>query len=821
MGEPTAHEDDGDDGPRPVVLEVGDEATAFAGTLLAELGWDVVRVESAAGDRLRRRGPTLPATPPAHRLNAGLAHLVYNAGKRSVALDFVDASAWDVVETLVAGADVVLLPLDRPPGLDAFASRLATIAEDTPTLGVVEAVFRRRPGQHSARDPVPPTEVATDLVAAAAGGLVQLCGHPDGPPEHPVGDLAWKQLSLTMAEAAIALVTSARRFGRAGWISVSAQEAVHFTTLQSANANIWHWLGTVPNRHTQLAGGTIHRSRDGRWTSFTVHPPNWEAFASWIADVLGDDSLLGPEWNDLGYIGANRHRTVDYAARLCAALDQAELMERGQASGILVLPVQDLADLATDPHLRARGFYAEVPQPALGRSVTLPRSPFDGRSPGAAPALGQHNDEVLETLPARRRPAIPITDRIDVSPATDGSDVSPGADHRQPLAGIRVLDFCWAIAGPLTTRLLADLGADVIKIESEARLDPIRYIGTQPPGGASYDTNGQFNDCNVNKRAVTIDLNTADGIDLVRRLAATADIVISNFTPDRLDRWGLGWAELSADRADLVMANLAVMGVRGPRKDWRSYGSGIVAMCGLSALTGFPGRPPICLGTLHTDFTVPYFAAAQIMNALLERERTGRGAFLEVAQYETAVRLLDTELAQFLNDPAAEPCPRRGNRSIHLAPHGVFPAAGTDRWLALACRDDAEWQRLGATIGVRGLDRWRDQDAAEAAISAWSARRDAWEAAAELQRVGVPASPVEDLAELLGRDEAMAAAHRRLEIGAGVTATVREEPIVWDGERLPVRPAPRWFEHTEEVLRADLGVDTERFVDLLGRGVLA
>jgi crotonobetainyl-CoA:carnitine CoA-transferase CaiB-like acyl-CoA transferase len=450
-----------------------------------------------------------------------------------------------------------------------------------------------------------------------------------------------------------------------------------------------------------------------------------------------------------------------------------------------------------------------VGEPQLGRTVRLPRTAFLAEGwPAAAlpaPALGAHTDGVLGSAP--RRAAAPAR--------------KEPASPPQPLRGVRVLDFCWAIAGPLGTRLLADLGADVIKVESEYRLDPIRYIGVRPPGETGWEVMGQFNDCNMNKRAITVNLNTAEGLDIVRRLAATADVVTSNYTPDRLDRWGLSYEALRALNPRVIVANLAVMGTHGPHMGWRSYGNGMVAASGLGALTGFPGRDPIGIGTLHTDFTVPYFGAIAVMAALVERERTGQGRALEVSQYESGVHLLDTELVEFMNGgPAAE---RNGNRSTRMAPHGVYPAAGDDRWIAIACRDDADWARLQAVTGVSGpadvASRLASADAIDAALAAWTRTRDAWVAAATLQAAGVPASPVEDLADLLGRDTAMNADYAEVPVGDGVTAVLQHEPVLWDGVRLPVRAAPTWGEHSDAILRGELGLGDEEIAELAAKGV--
>ena len=217
----------------------------------------------------------------------------------------------------------------------------------------------------------------------------------------------------------------------------------------------------------------------------------------------------------------------------------------------------------------------------------------------------------------------------------------------QPLAGVRILDFCWLIAGPLTTRLLADLGAEVIKVESMARVDRIREVGVQPPI-PHPETNGVFNDCNVNKKSILLNLGNPKAIELAKQLVAKSDVVTSNFTPDRMIRWGLGYEDLKPIKPDIIFASMPVMGTDGPHSGWRAVGNGVIAMAGLNAHTGFPNRDPFGLGTLHSDFTSPYLGALQIAAAVHHRNQTGEGQFIELAQYEATIQLLDTELLEYL-----------------------------------------------------------------------------------------------------------------------------------------------------------------------------
>ncbi|MCP5030927.1 MAG: CoA transferase, partial [Actinomycetia bacterium] len=424
-------------------------------------------------------------------------------------------------------------------------------------------------------------------------------------------------------------------------------------------------------------------------------------------------------------------------------------------------PVNEVADIAVDRHLAERQFWTEA------GSTCLPGSPFRsnlGRGRRrSAPGLGADNSLLDQLAPTPIGPATTVPGKGSVEGRS-----RVATEATLPLAGMRIVDFCWAIAGPLSTRLLADLGADVIKIESDNRTDPIRYIGPQPPDReGSVDTNGVFNDCSANKRAVTLNVDTEQGRELARRLIATADVVTANYTPDRLDRWGFDWDSLQRLRPGLIVANLAVMGTWGPDSGWRSYGSGLVAMCGLAAHTGFDGRVPECLGTLHTDFTVPYFAATQIMAAIHHRDRTGEGAFLEMSQYESAVRLLDNELAQVLN---GGPNPgRRANRSPWHWPHGVFAACGEDRWVAIAARNDTERQALATLIGA---------EATNDNTAAWTANHTREEIVAALRAVRVPVSAVEDLADH-HLDPDMAQFWATLDLPAGISAEVINQPLTW------------------------------------------
>jgi benzylsuccinate CoA-transferase BbsE subunit len=400
------------------VLDLGDEAVVFAARLLTDLGAEVVRIESAGGDRIRRRPPFLDGEPGIER---SLAHLRYNAGKQSVALALDTPAAWEIVDRLAAAVDVVIAPLEKHDLAQRFFDdrRMRTVH---PGLGVVDTVFRRD-SAHTA---------TTDLIGVAAGGLLYLNGFPEDPPNVPAGKLAYKQVSLTAALAAMSLVMARQRAGRAGRITVAMQEAVMWTTIQTANENYWHWHHTRPTRTglRGLGGRSIFPTRDGRWVSFTIPPPYWHSYTAWIAEATGRTEFQGEQWRERQYQIAHVAETAEATAALCASMTRDQLVEEGQRRHLLVLPVNGVADVSADPHLRARGFFEEVDYPQFGRSLSMPAPPFLSSRYRAttkpAPTLGQHSVSVLQRLAGLDERAIAA--RIaDCTVAASGEGVPVGA----------------------------------------------------------------------------------------------------------------------------------------------------------------------------------------------------------------------------------------------------------------------------------------------------------------------------------------------------------------------------------------------------------
>ncbi|HLZ68568.1 MAG TPA: CoA transferase [Dehalococcoidia bacterium] len=398
-----------------------------------------------------------------------------------------------------------------------------------------------------------------------------------------------------------------------------------------------------------------------------------------------------------------------------------------------------------------------------------------------------------------------------------------------PLRGVRVLDFTWMIAGPLGTRLLANFGADVIKVESYNRVDRIRETGPHPDGPWSYNEDGSFNDVNLNKRSLLLNLNLPRGRALARQLTAVADVVMANFTGDRLDRWELGFADLAAVRPDIIVLNMPVFESQGERRRWGGIGTHINGLAGISSLSGYEGDPPFGLGPLYPDFSGnPFHATSAILAALIERDRGAGAQFIEISQYESTASLLGPAL--LAHSVAGSEPQRRGNHSDRACPHNVYPVQGEDRWIAIAVESDGEWAALCRALGQEAWctdprfaslpARLANEAALDELIAAdtsdWTAAR----LAAHLQAAGVPAAPVSRLDEVLADPWYRREYFYEQRGPEGCVFTTHGEPIRPAGEQQPALRAPLMGEHTDTIVRELLGLDSATADALYADGTL-
>ncbi len=399
-----------------------------------------------------------------------------------------------------------------------------------------------------------------------------------------------------------------------------------------------------------------------------------------------------------------------------------------------------------------------------------------------------------------------------------------------PLSGIRVADFCWMIAGPLSTRVLANFGAEVIRIESATRIDEIRALGPRPEGSTSPNVAGVFNDSNTSKLSITVDLNTRQGIEIARRVMSISDVVTNNFRGDRMAHWGLGYDNLIKLKPDIIMLGMAMMGTTGPHQEYGGNGINIIAGAGISGITGFAERPPVGTGALYPDFSGnPYHAVLAVLSALRYRNRTGKGQFIDLAQYESTISLLGTSVLQYTANGSLPPRP--GNRSASAAPHGVYRCSGDDRWCAIAAFTEDEWRGFCRAIGEPTwttedrfqtlAGRKKHEDEMDRLIEEWTSGLIAQEVMERLQEHGVSAGVVQNTRDLVENDPAYRERHiRLLENPEAGTMTTHGETIAISGLEPRVQRSPLLGEHTEYILKDLLGMEELEVDQLYVDGVL-
>ncbi len=411
---------------------------------------------------------------------------------------------------------------------------------------------------------------------------------------------------------------------------------------------------------------------------------------------------------------------------------------------------------------------------------------------------------------------------------------------RLPLNNVRVLDLTMAWAGPYATRLLADMGAEVIKIEAVENWDLLRtFTGQAPDVERVWDRSPYFNHVNRNKYGCVLDLSKAGGRDLFLRLVAISDVLIENFRAEVMDNLGLSYETLAAINPELIYVSMPGHGKSGPERDFIAYGTNVEQLAGLCHLSGYADGPPQKTGISYGDPIAGIAAAGAVGLALWHRRRSGRGQYIEVAQRETLINLIGEYVVGFSmsakggsasGGTGREPA-RRGNRHSSMAPHGCYPCAGDDQWLTIACEDDAQFAALCGAIGRPELaadprfadvvSRYRHQDALDDVIAAWTRARLKEEAARALQAASVPAMPV------LGVPEVFADEHLRVRrffepVSHAVAGAWEIEGPHWRLSESPghVRlPAPAFGEHSDYVFRHLLRLSDEEIAALEAEGV--
>lgn len=419
--------------------------------------------------------------------------------------------------------------------------------------------------------------------------------------------------------------------------------------------------------------------------------------------------------------------------------------------------------------------------------------------------------------------------------------------RRGPLAGIRVADFCWMGVGAMATRLLADFGAEVIKIEDRNRLDmprrlpiykdePPRPYGEEDPN-PDPNKGGLFNNYNRNKLGVTINMRTEKGRKLAEELIRRSSVLTENFAPGVMERWGFTEEYVRTLRPDIIYARMSGYGHDGPHHTYKSYGPVVQAVSGLTHISGLPGREPSGWGLSYMDNQAAYYNSFALLTAVFARAISGKGTDIDVSAVEAGVELLGPLLLDVAVNKRSTRTPDfpLGNRIEHpqAAPHGVYPCAGEDRWIAIAVFDDSEWQALVTAMGAPGWatdpkfatqqSRFEHQDELDRHLAEWTRDKDRHELMHRLQAAGVRAGAVQDARDLTESDPQIAHHGTFFELDHPVIGTAKFEGQPFRALHLQPdnwRSAPLLGEDNHYVFGQILGMADDEIAALAEEGVI-
>lgn len=770
-------------------------AGAWAARMFGDYGADVLLAEPPEGHALRAAGPFAG--------DASLLHSYVNWNKRGAALH-------DAPE-LASGADLLITTGD--PAAEGIAAAISRLPDTAVHLSITP---------HGLSGPLAGTP-GDNLTACATVGWAQInrC-EGEGPlqlPTHQTGYIAGVAAFIGGAAALVRRGST----GTGDLVDVSEAEALAQTCAPWALMGIYVGGDRVARgpvgRRSRNNAGPLWRTADGLinygygdWAQWT------NALSSLGLDDLANDPNLIPQ------LGRNQHDTRpvrDGLADASATRNKWDIFHTLAGYRCISGVVQNSAELLANEQLNARGFFVEsrvgdVAVRAPGAPAKLSATPWRLQQP--APAhLGAHKWQAPGRTPA----------------AASGNAVGTG-----PLAGIRVLAFTQAWAGTWCTELLSLLGAHVVQIESRKRADVWRGAGAPVPPGVrregltqhGHNTNGMYNSVNLNKHAITLDMQHPDGKAMFWDMVPNFDVMVDNFSPHVMPNWGVTLETLHEKRPDMIFASISGYGIGGPLSEYAANGATTEPMAGLASIHGYRGDEAANTGGLIPDPICGYYMTSAILAAVLHRQQTGEGQRIDLAMMEAvAVQVGDAIAEQSATGNIRGPS---GNSHSEAAPYGYFETT-EDNWLAISVHSDTEWQALLRHMGRQDLEtdsrfastpeRVRNADAANAVVAAWARGREAFAEATALGALGIAAAESRPFMDIYRRASPQFAARGFLravthpEAGTHLVATL---PFQYRAGDLPaVRYSPCFGEHSAEVLQRELGIDDTRVAELVDAGI--
>jgi crotonobetainyl-CoA:carnitine CoA-transferase CaiB-like acyl-CoA transferase len=723
----------------------------------------------------------------------------------------------------VASADFVFE--NAPPGApDARGLGFSALREIKPDLVYVAVTPFGQSGPYA-------RHLATDLTLAAMGGMMALNGDADRRPVRVTVPQTWYHAAVEGALGA--LVAHQRRLasGEAQFVDVSVQASVFWTGL---NAMIAHAIqgkniernGTILQLST-LVAPLVYPCADGEVVLIAT-----AATLAQLVPWMVESGVVSPEWaaqeDWKSYevrmlTGADLVHSVEHLREriiaFCRCHPKAELFAGGIARGITLAPVNTAADVLALDQLKIRDFWDTVRLAdgrelrAPGPFVKLSRTPVTFARP--APALGEHTREVMGSLGPATRP----------TPRAASATETP-----LPFAGVKFADFSWIGVGPITAKVFADHGAQVVHVETLNPADRLRLVGPFKDNVAGINRCQFFASFNTSKLSLALNFKTPEGLDVAKRLIRWADVCLDSFTAGTMAELGLGYEVARELNPGIIMASTCLMGQTGPAARLGGYGYHAAAVSGFFEVTGWDDRPPGGPFNAYTDTIAPRFLATTLAAALDHRRRTGEGQYIDQAQMESSLHLLAPELLEVqLTGKSAR---RAGNDSPTDAPHDAYPCAGEDQWCAIAVESDAQWQALRRALGDPAWAAARELETAAGRIARrvqidreladFTRRFEPRSLMDLLQTAGVPAGMVQRSSD---HQQDPQLAHRRffrpLEHPEMGLVPYEGHPYRIAGyDNGPRFPAPCLGEHSFQVLQEILGYDDDEIARIVAAGAL-
>ncbi len=700
------------------IIDLTDDRAIYAGKLLADLGAEVTRVEPSGGDPLRQRVPF-------HDNGASLWHAFFASSRR-----FQDEEP-DTISRLARSADVIL-DCERLPNPEA-------LIEANPRLVIVDVTSFGRTG--------PWTDFqAPGLVAEALGGVAATSGDVDTPPLKLYGDQYAFVGGVYASVGALAALNHARETGQGQIVRLSTHEALG-SILEHVLMWAWHYEalpfadGPVLPRQGSLHWSNAYVVMQAIGGSIMITPtPDFSKQVAWLIEEGTGMDLLDDRFSDPSNLAEMIELTMTTLREWVSTKEVEPFFHEAQARHHPYGWVMTTPEVAANPQLDARDWW--TPYPVGDAMVRGPGAPY------------HFSDTPWRVKSLDDPPASPSQGE---APQAEGVPHS-GRRTTGPLVGIRILDFTHVLAGPFATRVLADMGADVVKIMSSTRAGLA--------GGVDHPYHALWN---RNKRVFQLDLTRQEARDIARDLALQADVVIDNFSVGVLDRWGIGYDAVSPDNPGLTYIGMSGMGTSGPWSKYVTYAPTVHALAGLTYLTGVPGRNDIGIGFSYNDHMAGLHGAVAVLAAVEGRRLTGKGQRIDMSQFEVGVNFGGPALLNwFANGIAAEPV---GNDPPweSWTPHAIYPCRGDDQWCAIAVVDDEQWRSL---CRLMQADDWLNDNALatvdgraarrgeiDGRISRWTAAQDRYELMHRCQQAGVPAGVVQTGDDLINRDPQLAQAN--------------------------------------------------------------